>query len=640
MNTRRHVELAVDAAGVSGGRTYTYHVPPALDDLVAGEAVLVEYGRRQALAVVLGEAEAPTDVETKPVLERVRSDGPLLPPLGLRLAQSVADHYLAPPALVIRQMLPPGMLERLEQVAVWRGDQGATHDESQGAGHGAPPDADAKAAPGQGADPGLPPALVEALTAAGEAGIATADLPALGSRATTVRHLRAATALGQVDLVWRLRADGVGPRLERRVSLTEAGRGVIVAFAAPADRDAPAARLRLGPRQRALLADLAAAEAAAHAAADGTADGAADGASDGTADGAGVPEAGATATMPATVLAQRHGASGLKRLADRGLIELHTVQRKRNPGAGRIAPTAPARPPDSALSAGQLEAVELVGRLAHERRYMGVLLEGVTAGGKTAVYAAAIADVLQAGRGALVLVPEIALAIPLLDRLAPEVGEGVALLHSALSEGERADEWRRVRSGAARVVVGTRLAVLAPIADPGVIIVDEEHDPAYKADRTPRYQARDVALRLGQLTGCPVLLGSATQDVATLGRAQRGELVHLRLPERLGGSPPAVEVVDLRRELHEGNRGMLSRPLRDALEALEVDKGARAILLLNRRGSASVVLCRDCGYVQICPECQRPLVFHASGLSLRCHHCGASAPVALRCPACASPRIR
>jgi primosomal protein N' (replication factor Y) len=267
------------------------------------------------------------------------------------------------------------------------------------------------------------------------------------------------------------------------------------------------------------------------------------------------------------------------------------------------------------------------------------LLEGTTASGKSAVYAAAIAAALEQGRGAMVLVPEIALAVPLLDRLRHDLGVEVALLHSALGDGERADEWRRIRSGDVRVVVGTRIAVLAPLADPGVIVVDEEHDPAYKSDRTPRYQARDVAIELGRLADAPVVLGSATPDVASIGRARLGLLEHIRLP-RVAGARPTVEVVDLRAELAEGNRGLLSRSLAGALGELDTTGGEQAILLINRRGSASVVICRDCGYVQICPECQRPLVFHASTLALRCHHCGASAPIARRCPACDSVRIR
>ena len=214
------------------------------------------------------------------------------------------------------------------------------------------------------------------------------------------------------------------------------------------------------------------------------------------------------------------------------------------------------------------------------------------------------------------------------------------LLHSGLSDGERADGWRRVRRGEAPVVVGTRTAVLAPLADPGVIIVDEEHDPAYKADRTPRFQARDTALALGTLAGAVVVLSSATPDVVTWARAASGELTRLRLGGQVVGRRAPVTLVDLRAELAAGNRTLLSAALAAALDDLHPADGEQAILVLNRRGSASVVLCRDCGYVQVCPDCQRPLVYHAASGSLRCHHCGATAPLARRCPACGSPRIR
>jgi primosomal protein N' (replication factor Y) len=284
-------------------------------------------------------------------------------------------------------------------------------------------------------------------------------------------------------------------------------------------------------------------------------------------------------------------------------------------------------------------AVQRIAELIDTRRHETILLEGTTASGKTTVYAEAIRAALEQGRGALVLVPEIALAVPLLDRLRFDLNIDVALLHSALGDGERADEWRRIRAGEVKVVVGTRIAALAPLADPGVVIVDEEHDPAYKSDRTPRYQARDVAVELGRLAGVPVVLGSATPDVVSYGRAASGEFDRVVLP-RVAGARPKVEVVDLRAELAAGNRGLLSQSLAEAISELDTDGHEQAILVINRRGSASVVLCRDCGYVQICPECQRPLVFHANTLSLRCHHCGATAPVARQCPACESVRIR
>jgi primosomal protein N' (replication factor Y) len=269
-----------------------------------------------------------------------------------------------------------------------------------------------------------------------------------------------------------------------------------------------------------------------------------------------------------------------------------------------------------------------------------LLLDGVTGGGKTAIYSEAIAACLEIGRPTLVLVPEIALAMPLVDRLRADLDAEIAILHSALGDGERADEWRRIRSGGVDVVVGTRTAVLAPLADVGLIIVDEEHDPAYKSDRSPRYQARDAAIRLGSLAGAAVVLGSATPAVDTVGRVRAAEYRRVELPARPSGRPPVLDVVDLRVELAEGNRGLISRDLAAALGELDVVAGERAILVINRRGSASVVLCRDCGAVQSCPDCERPLVYHVTGGTLRCHHCGRAFPPAGRCPACRSPRIR
>ncbi|MFI5261093.1 MAG: primosomal protein N' [Candidatus Limnocylindrales bacterium] len=567
-----YVGVAVDAAGAIG-RTYTYLLPPALAGLAPGEAVMVEFGRRQALGVVLGPAASP-QVVAKPILGRVRSDGPLLPPLGLRFAVWLADHYLAPPIMVLRAMLPPGLLERLDLVATpTTREPGATL-------------------------AGLPAAVIEALVAAGRSGVAVDRLaPGGADRAPLLRALRQAAAAGSLELAWTLRPPTAGPRLRRMAALTEAGS----AAAAGADPS------RLGPRQRALLAGLA---------------------------------ADPRSSVPAAELGGRHGGSAVASLARRGLLELTTEESARRPLADRPTRSPAALPRDATLSTDQAAALARITAAIEGRRSVRFLLEGPTAAGKTAVHAGAVAAALAHGRGALVLVPEIALATPLLDRLRTDLGVPIALLHSGLSDGERADEWRRVREGEVAVVVGTRTAVLAPLADPGLIIVDEEHDGAYKADRTPRFQARDAALALGELAGAVVVLASATPDVVTWAAATEGTLTHLSLTGQVVGRPPTVRLVDLRAELAAGNRSLLSRPLEDALTALEASVGEQAILVLNRRGSASVVLCRDCGYVQVCPDCQRPLVYHAAGASLRCHHCGATAPLARRCPACGSPRIR
>ena len=269
-----------------------------------------------------------------------------------------------------------------------------------------------------------------------------------------------------------------------------------------------------------------------------------------------------------------------------------------------------------------------------------LLLDGPTGSGRTAVYAEAIAASLEAGRPALILVPEIALALPLVDRLRADLRAEVVIFHSGLGEGERADAWRRIRAGAAEVVVGTRIAVLAPLPDVGLVIVDEEHDAAYKSDRTPRIQARDLAVTLGRLAGAAVILGSATPSVETYGLARRGHYRRCTLTDRAAGAAPAVELVDLRAELAAGNRGLVSERLAALIASLDPGAGDRAILVINRRGAASAVLCRDCGHVQACPECTRPLVYHQAGMTLRCHHCGAAAPMVARCPACGSPRIR
>jgi primosomal protein N' (replication factor Y) len=508
---------------------------------------------------------------TKPVLERVRADGPLLPPLTLSLARWIATTYLAPPALVLRAMLPPGFLERLELVV--------------------------EALPVEGtAEADDPAGILEDLASGPRA---VRDLPAPDGRGALIRRLRALESAGRVSLEWTLTSAAGGPRFERWARLTEEGRRT----AAGEVSGRP-----LGPRQVALLAEALAAD----------------------------PATG----LLASELADRHGSSALPGLVRRGLVEIDIRQRQRLALARRARGSRGARPPGTELLPEQRDAVDAIRAALAAGDSTPLLLDGVTGAGKTAVYVEAIAASLEAGRPALVLVPEIALALPLVDRLRADLDVSVSLIHSGLSAGERADEWRRIRSGAVDLVAGTRLAVLAPLHDVGVIVVDEEHEGAYKSDRTPRLQARDTAVELGRLAGSPVVLGSATTAVESVGRARDGRYRRIALPARPTGREPVITLVDLRAELQAGNRGLLSQPLVEALAGLDRARGDRAILVINRRGSASVVLCRDCGHVQACPECGRPLVFHQAGMTLRCHHCGTAAPAATRCPNCASPRIR
>jgi len=560
-------------------------VAAGFDDIAAGDAVVVEFGRRQALGIVIGPAPAPTGIVAKPILDRVRSDGPLLPPRSVQLGRWIAERYLAPVSMVIRAMLPPGMLERFELVV-----ERAPGD----AGDGSEEDA---------ADRTL-------LERVGLVPRAVRELDATDGRAALLRRLRALEARGRVTLDWTLTAAGAGPRFERVVTLSEEGRS---AAAAVARGEALSGR-RLGERQTALLLDLA--SLASRNAADA---------------GAGVP---------AADLGRRHGPATATGLARRGLVEIAVTTRERRPLAGRRPGRRGARPAESAVTTAQAMAIESVRVAIAARDSTPLVIDGVTGGGKTAVYVEAIVASLEIGRPVLLLVPEISLALPLVDRLRRDLDAEIALLHSGLADGERSDEWRRIRRGEVDVAIGTRLAILAPFADLGLVIVDEEHDGAYKSDRTPRLQARDTAVAAARLAGAACILGSATPAVETVGRAIGGEYRRVMLPDRPSGAPPTIEIVDLRAELAEGNRGLISRRLAAAIGALSLAAHERAILVLNRRGSASAVLCRDCGTVQTCDECARPLVFHQAGMTLRCHHCGRAAPLAVRCPSCRSPRIR
>ena len=323
-------------------------------------------------------------------------------------------------------------------------------------------------------------------------------------------------------------------------------------------------------------------------------------------------------------------------LARRGLAIEGTRAVRRIPAEFALAGEDPSR--DAVATSAQAAALAaIIAALGSGR---GFLLHGVTASGKTEVYLRAAAETLARGEGVIVLVPEIVLTAQVVARFIARFGDRVALLHSALSAGERFDEWRRVLDGAADVVIGSRSALFAPLERIGLVVADEEQEPSYKQESDPRYHAVDAALALGRISGCAVVLGSATPRVTTYHAARSGELTMLPLPERVGelGMPPTT-IVDLRLELQSGNRSTLSRALRAALQHT-VASGEQAIVYLNRRGFATVVLCRDCGFVAKCPACDIPYAYHVDG-SLVCHRCGrreARAPE--RCPVCGSSRIR
>ncbi len=305
-----------------------------------------------------------------------------------------------------------------------------------------------------------------------------------------------------------------------------------------------------------------------------------------------------------------------------------------------------------------------------ENRVNKFLLHGVTGSGKTEIYLHAIAEVLAQGKQAIFLVPEIALTPQTIRRVAQRFPGQVAVVHGSLSAGERFDTWQRARMGEIGVIVGTRSALFTPLPNIGAIILDEEHDHSYKHSppfNPPYYHARAVAEKIAVVQGATVILGSATPDLETFYRAQRGELDYLHLPSRIMGHRqrvqsqakqrgvqtayqpadgdamtidlPPVQVVDMREELKAGNRSMFSSALQHALTEV-LERGEQAILFLNRRGQATYVFCRDCGYVAGCPRCDTPLTYHREGEALRCHHCGHQQAPPQVCPECGSDRIR
>lgn len=345
-----------------------------------------------------------------------------------------------------------------------------------------------------------------------------------------------------------------------------------------------------------------------------------------------------------------------KALEKRGMVRIEQRRRMRDAmtaTAGRACERDKRK-----LTAQQQEALAAVqnamGQAAREGSLAGpsvepsginvVVIDGITGSGKTEVYLQAIEACLDLGRSACVLIPEISLTPQTVGRFRARFGEGVAVLHSHLSAGERFDQWDLVRQGGARVVVGTRSSIFAPLTDLGLLIIDEEHEGSYKQDSSPRYDAREVAIKLCELRGAALVLGSATPRLETLAQCQRslghGVWSLARMTERpTGQALPQVDVVDMGKEFRGGSRCMFSQQLLDALTGAR-ERGEKSVLLLNKRGFANFVLCRDCGFVPECSECSVSLTYHERGNKLACHHCGHEEPLPAKCPKCGSPYLR
>ncbi|CAH1207277.1 Primosomal protein N' [Paenibacillus plantiphilus] len=362
--------------------------------------------------------------------------------------------------------------------------------------------------------------------------------------------------------------------------------------------------------------------------------------------------------------------STVRALADKGLIVLREIEHNRDPYAGRsfMQTTAMSLTAEQQAVYGEISSAVDAG----DSRVF--LLHGVTGSGKTEVYLQSIQHCLQHERQAIVLVPEIALTPQMVERFKGRFGDAVAVLHSRLSNGERYDEWRKIRERRAQVAVGARSAIFAPFQRIGLIIIDEEHESSYKQEESPKYHARDVAVRRARQHGAVVVLGSATPSLESYAAASRsGTAIErasaekaaapaaasgggvtessgavgsgrppalLPMPHRVGGRPlPEVQLVDMREELKNGNRSMFSRQLHEAL-AVRLERGEQSVLLLNRRGHSTFVMCRSCGYTALCPHCDISLTFHQKSRALRCHYCGHAELAPTQCPSCESEHIR
>jgi primosomal protein N' (replication factor Y) (superfamily II helicase) len=326
----------------------------------------------------------------------------------------------------------------------------------------------------------------------------------------------------------------------------------------------------------------------------------------------------------------------IKGLVEKGILRQQEMEVYRDPYAEReFKKTEPLL-----LTNEQETAITPILSAIQESRHEVFLLYGVTGSGKTEVYLQSIQEVIEKGKEAIVLVPEIALTPQMVNRFKGRFGNLVAVLHSGLSKGEKYDEWRKIQRKEVSVVVGARSAIFAPFENLGIIIIDEEHETSYKQEDNPRYHARDVAIERGTRYGCPVILGSATPSLETFARAQKGVYQQLTLPKRMNNQAlPAVKIVDMREELREGNRSMFSRELFEKLQD-RIQKKQQTVLFLNKRGHSSFVMCRDCGYVILCPHCEISLTYHRVQNNMKCHYCGYESKVPTTCPECQSDHIR
>ena len=579
---------------------FTYRVPPDAAPVVGGR-VLVPFRQQRMTGIVVELHDRKPNVTTKSVLT-VLDAVPVLDDQLLQLGRWIADYYIAPLGEVFRTMLPLNA-EFKRSIAYRLTETGEMTLHQAGISGSS---ARSRRTPEEQAAEFR---VLDYLAAAASNENATEDdrgvphvSPPSRDVGTTVdarplireETLRSATKVsrsllaGMVRKKWLTREDASAPQ--------DATRTIRVATLKSAEG-------KLNENQRTLVDALAAS-------------------------GGRVP----VPTLQSLDVPQ----STLATLVRRGLVEILD-----EPAEFTVSRSKP-RPSlfDFDLNAAQQSALSRMRQSVAAHKFSGMLLHGVTGSGKTAVYLAAMRGVLEAGRSAILLVPEIGLTPAVAADLHQIFGDEVAILHSALSDKERAEQWHRIRRGDARMVVGTRSAVFAPVADLALIIVDEEHDSSYKQEETPRYHARDVAVVRAKMSNAVVVLGSATPSLESYFNAKKNKYALVELPDRVEQRPlPEVEIIDMRQEFQEtGHEQVISRKL--AAEIKErLDRKEQVMVLLNRRGYSPVVLCRTCGKKLECQNCAIALTHHKREHKMVCHYCGFTAPVPKACVHCGSEYV-
>jgi primosomal protein N' (replication factor Y) len=330
-------------------------------------------------------------------------------------------------------------------------------------------------------------------------------------------------------------------------------------------------------------------------------------------------------------VSSKFGLSALKTLIEKGLVTKFSVHETRTPENKFVVAKK-----NIVLNDQQRQAVDTI----IKSKYQTFLLHGVTGSGKTEVYINCIKDALKRGKTAIMLVPEISLTPQMFARFKNAFGDTVAILHSSLSAGERFDEWNRLKSGKAKIAIGARSAIFAPLENIGLIVIDEEHDSSYYSESNPRYHTHEVAKYIAYLNSCPLILGSATPSVESYYLAQQGEYRIIRLTNRANNRElPTIEVVDMLSEIRNGNTGIFSRKFLNELDSCLKSKH-QAMIFINRRGFSSFLMCRECGYVPKCEDCDVSLVYHKEDNMLKCHYCNRRYKALTVCPKCGSPSIR